>query len=198
MRRLCSDCRRPYTPEPETLRAMGVTEAEAATVTYYRADGCHKCNETGYRGRVGIYEIMTVTDSLRRLIAQRGSEAQLREAALSAGMISLGEDGLEKVKAGLTSPQELLRVVTEVRQARTLCPGCNVPVSPEFAACPACGHALGGGCPHCRKPVQPEWKFCPYCAKSTSVATAREPSRRFAARNMPELPGPRNVAEFKK
>ncbi len=199
VRRLCADCRRPYTPEPETLRAMGVSESESGAQMFYRADGCEKCNLTGYRGRVGIYEIMAVTDSLRRLIAQRGAEAQLREAAIAAGMITLGEDGLLKVKAGMTSPQELLRVVTEVRQTRALCPGCGMATSPDFSVCPTCGHGLGGGCPHCRRPIQAEWKFCPYCARGTSVTGTKRQSRRLASqRSVPELPAPRNVAEFKK
>ena len=200
VRRLCMDCRRPYTPEPETLRAMRVSDAEAATLTFYRADGCEKCNQTGYRGRVGIYEIMAVTDDLRRLIAQRGAEAQLREAALASGMLSLGEDGLLKVKAGVTTPQELLRVVTEGRETRALCPECGTRVAPDFSACPGCGHRVGGGCPYCRRPIQAEWKFCPYCAKSTSAPGARKsPSRSIASRRtVAELPPARNVAEFKK
>jgi type IV pilus assembly protein PilB len=201
MRRLCSHCKRPYTPDSETLRAMSVTETEAATLTFYRAVGCDQCNQTGYRGRVGIYEIMPVTDKLRRQIAQRGSEAQLRDAALSAGMVSLGEDGLLKVKAGVTTPEELLRVVTEVREAKSLCSNCGVTVSPDFVACPSCGHHVGSGCPHCQKPVQPGWKFCPYCAKSTDPATARKgggATKKFKQRELPELPAASNVAEFKK
>ena len=199
VRRLCMDCRRPYTPESETLRAMRIAEGEAAALTFFRADGCEKCNHTGYRGRVGIYEIMTVTDDLRRLIAQRGAEAVLREAALGAGMISLGEDGLLKVKAGITTPHELLRVVTEVRETRALCPACGTRITPEFHACPTCGHRVGGGCPHCHRPVQPEWKFCPYCARSTDAAAGRKrPSRGVPGRRMvAELPAA-NVAEFKK
>ena len=199
MRRLCMDCRRPYTPEPETLRAMCISDDEAAALTFYRADGCEKCNQTGYRGRVGVYEIMTVTDDLRRLIAQRGAEAQLREAALAAGMLSLGEDGLQKVKAGVTTPQELLRVVTEVRETRPVCPECGTHVAPNFAACPNCGCRIGGGCPHCRRPIEPEWKFCPYCARSTDVASARKKSSRslVSRRAVAELPTG-NVAEFKK
>jgi type II secretory ATPase GspE/PulE/Tfp pilus assembly ATPase PilB-like protein len=199
MRRLCPHCRRPYTPDPETLRAMSVTEQEASTLTFYRAVGCDQCNETGYRGRVGIYEIMHVNDKLRRLIAQRGSEAALRDAALGSGMNSLGEDGLLKVKAGVTTPEELLRVVTEVREARSLCPGCGAGVSPDFHACPACGHRVGGGCPHCYKPIQTGWKFCPYCAKSTEMPRPKTNQRRLRnQRDIPELPPARNVAEFKK
>jgi RNA polymerase subunit RPABC4/transcription elongation factor Spt4 len=177
---------------------MSVSDAEAATLTFNRAVGCDHCNHTGYRGRVGIYEIMHVSDTLRRLIAQRGSEAQLRDAALSGGMISLGEDGLMKVKAGVTTPDELLRVVTEVREARALCPECGVSVSPDFVACPTCGHRVGGGCPHCSRPIQAGWKFCPYCAKSTDVAPKKASQRRLRhQKEVRELPAA-NVAEFKK
>src|SRR5205085_5644749 len=108
MRRLCMQCRRPYTPDPETLRAMSISESEAGALTFYRAVGCDQCNHTGYKGRVGIYEVMTVTNELRKHITQRGAEAELRQTALTTGMISLGEDGLLKVKAGVTTPQELL------------------------------------------------------------------------------------------
>ena len=195
MRRLCTHCRRPYTPDAEALRGMSVPEAEAATITFYRAVGCDHCHHTGYRGRVGIYEVMAVTDQLRRLIAQRGSEAQLREAALAAGMLSLGEDGLQKVRAGVTTPDELLRVVTEVRATRTTCAGCGAGVSADFQACPACGNRVGSGCPHCERPLQPGWKFCPYCSQSTE--TKKAPRRLRERRTGRELP-PARVADFKK
>ena len=197
VRRLCADCKCPYTPETEALRAMSVTEAEAATVTFYRAVGCDQCNETGYRGRVGIYEIMPVTDELRRQIALKGNEALLRDAALAAGMLSLGEDGLQKVKAGVTTPQELLRVVTEVRETKAVCPKCGVSLARDFVVCPACGHRVGGGCRHCGRPMQPDWQFCPYCAKG--AAASRRGSRKLGSkRAAPELPAASNVTEFKK
>ena len=204
VRRLCTHCRRPYTPESETLRAMSVPEAEAAAMTFYRAVGCDQCSQTGYRGRVGIYEIMPVTDDLRRHITLKGSEAQLRDAALAAGMPSLGEDGLLKVKVGVTTPEELLRVVTEVRETKAVCPECGVSLARDFVACPACGHSVGGGCQHCGRPMQPDWKFCAYCAKSAAAAKparsrAKPRSRKLASKaKLPELPAASNVAEFKK
>ena len=197
VRRLCNHCRSAYTPESETLRAMNVTEAEAATLTFYRHVGCDQCNQTGYRGRVGIYEIMSVTDELRRHIALKGSETALRDAALAAGMTSLGEDGLLKVKAGVTTPQELLRVVTEVRETKAACPSCGAVLARDFVACPACGHSVGIGCPHCGRPMQPEWKFCPYCAKG--AAAAKRGSRKLAPkRKIRELPAGNDVDEFEK
>ncbi len=199
VRRLCEHCKRPHTPEAETLRALGILEADAATLTFYRAVGCEHCNQTGYRGRLGIYEIMVVTDDLRRTIAQVGSEARLRDAALAGGMISLGEDGLLKVKAGVTTPQELLRVVTEVRRSQSRCPECSETVAADFTVCPNCGHHVGGGCPHCGKPVKPGWKFCPFCARSTAGRPARRRAKRLEpTRPGRELPAASNVAEFKK
>jgi type IV pilus assembly protein PilB len=201
VRRLCVHCRRQYTPPPDTLRALNMTDADAATIPFYKSVGCDQCNHTGYRGRIGIYEVMRVTDKVRRLISSKAPEDQIREAALASGMISLGEDGLSKVKSGITTPEELIRVVTEVREMRTLCPGCGAAVGVDFNACPTCGKRLGGGCPHCGRAMQPGWNFCPYCARST--VEAKRPKRLRERERRPGREGPRelpaaNVAEFKK
>jgi len=202
VRRLCVHCRRQYTPPPEVLRALNIAEADAASIPFYKAVGCDQCNHTGYRGRIGIYEVMRITDKLRRLIAARVTEDQIRDTAVSGGMITLGEDGLAKVKSGVTTPEELLRVVTEVREMRTLCGQCGTAVGVDFNACPNCGKRLGGGCPHCGRALQPGWNFCPYCAKS--AAEPKKPQKRLRDRQSRdtrdgrrELP-PANVAEFKK
>ena len=200
VRRLCVHCRRQYTPPPDTLRALNMTESDAATIPFYKSVGCDQCNHTGYRGRIGIYEVMRVTDKVRRLISARAPEDQIREAALSGGMISLGEDGLAKVKSGITTPEELIRVVTEVREMRTLCGGCGSAVGVDFNACPSCGKRLGGGCPHCGRALQPGWNFCPYCAKSTTEGKQVKPKRlreRRGREGPRELPAA-NIAEFKK
>ncbi|MBE3076803.1 MAG: Flp pilus assembly complex ATPase component TadA [Actinobacteria bacterium] len=193
VRRLCPQCRRQYTPEAETLRALNLSEADATQFVFYRAVGCEECNHTGYRGRTALYEVMRVSDKVRRLIAQKGGEDLVREAAASSGMISLGEDGLAKVKAGVTTAEELLRVVTEVRELRTLCPGCSGTVSMDFVACPHCGHRLSGGCPKCNRALQPGWSFCPFCATNTTQGKSR---KKLRDRRTLELPAS-NVAEFK-
>jgi type IV pilus assembly protein PilB len=198
VRRLCVQCRRQYTPPPDTLRALNMTEADAATIPFYKSVGCDQCNHTGYRGRIGIYEVMRVTDKIRRLISARAPIDQLREAALSGGMISLGEDGLAKVKSGITTPEELIRVVTEVREMRTLCAQCGAAVGVDFNACPSCGKRLVGGCPHCGRALQPGWNFCPYCARS--AVEEKKPKRlrdRAGREGRRELPAA-NIAEFKK
>jgi type IV pilus assembly protein PilB len=200
VRRLCVNCRRQYTPPSETLRALNISDADAATIPFYKSVGCDQCSHTGYRGRIGIYEVMRVTDKLRRAVAARAPEAQIRDAAIAGGMVSLGEDGLAKVKSGITTPEELLRVVTEVREVRTLCTSCGSAVGVDFVACPHCGKRQGGGCPHCGRALQPGWNFCPYCARTTET---RRVGKRLRERELPsettrrELP-PANVAEFKK
>jgi type II secretory ATPase GspE/PulE/Tfp pilus assembly ATPase PilB-like protein len=199
VRRLCGNCRRQYTPPSETLRALNISDADAAAIPFYKSVGCDQCSHTGYRGRIGIYEVMRVTDKLRRAIASRASEAQIRDAAVVSGMVSLGEDGLSKVRSGVTTPEELLRVVTEVREVRTLCVGCGSAVGVDFVACPHCGKRQGGGCPHCGRALQPGWNFCPYCARPTET---KRTGKRLRERELPtesrrELPAAK-VAEFKK
>jgi hypothetical protein len=194
VRRLCQQCRRQYTPDAETLRALNMSEDTAAHFVFYKAVGCEDCNHTGYRGRMGIYEVMRVNDKIRRLVAQRAGEDMIRDAAIAAGMITLGEDALAKVKTGLTSAEELFRVVTEVKEVRTLCPGCQGTVGVDFMACPHCGYRLLNGCQKCGRSLQAGWQFCPYCTTSTVTKPSKRQLR--AERRAPELP-PSNVAEFK-
>jgi type IV pilus assembly protein PilB len=193
VRRLCLSCRRQYTPDAETLRTLNISESDAAHFAFFKAVGCEECNHIGYRGRMGIYEVMRVTDKVRRLIAQRSGEDIIRDAAIAGGMVTLGEDALSKVKSGATSVEELFRVVTEVKEVRTLCPGCQAAVGVDFMACPHCGHRLNAGCAKCGRQLQAGWQFCPYCTTSTA---ARPSKKQLREQRRPELP-PGNVAEFK-
>jgi type IV pilus assembly protein PilB len=197
VRRLCSACRRQYTPNSDTLRALNISETEAANIPFYRPVGCDACHQTGYKGRIGIYEVMKITDRLRRMIAQRASEDAVREVAQTTGMLTLGDDALAKVKAGVTTAEELLRVVTEVREMRSVCPGCNGPVALDFVACPSCGRRLSGACPGCSRSLQPGWTFCPYCARGTEARSDRRLRERKVARELPPA-NVSNVTEFKK
>ncbi|MCX7831281.1 MAG: type II/IV secretion system protein [Actinobacteria bacterium] len=108
-RRLCPECKEPYTPKREWLEELRFPDAEEVAVLF-RARGCPKCNNTGYKGRIGIYEVMEVNDEIEMLAAKKAPTEKIREAALRNGMRTLRQDGLLKAKLGITSVEEVLRV----------------------------------------------------------------------------------------
>ena len=111
-RRLCHECREPYKPTHEMLRMNGFPpKALSDDLTFYRARGCPRCNNTGYRGRLGIYEVMVVSEAIRRLIVERKSSDEVSRVAEAEGMRTLREDGLERVLQGVTSMEEIARVI---------------------------------------------------------------------------------------
>jgi len=110
VRRLCMECRKPYTPDIAQLKMLGFVPASGIL---YSAQGCAACGNTGYRGRSGIYELLTVDDDLRRLVHDRVSEQALREHAVARGMRSLRDDGMRWVGQGLISLEEVLRVTRD-------------------------------------------------------------------------------------
>jgi general secretion pathway protein E len=110
VRCLCLECRKPIAPDPAQILALGFTPAAG---TLYSAQGCAACNHTGYRGRTGIYELLTVDDDLRRLIHDRASEQTLRTHVASRGMRSLRDDGIRLASQGIISLEEVVRVTRE-------------------------------------------------------------------------------------
>ncbi|HUX65124.1 type II secretion system ATPase GspE [Sulfuricella sp.] len=110
VRRLCLECRKPFAADAAQLRALGFTPTDG---TLYSAQGCPACNRTGYRGRTGIYEFLTVDDDLRRLVHDRASEQVLRAHAVSRGMRSLRDDGMRLAAQGVISLEEVVRVTRE-------------------------------------------------------------------------------------
>ena len=111
-RRLCDKCKEPYVPDPQELREAGFTEEQMGQIHHlYRAVGCEACSRTGYRGRFGLYEVMPMTEEIERLTVERASSEAIRAVALEQGMIDLRADGLMKAMRGLTSIEEIARVV---------------------------------------------------------------------------------------
>jgi type IV pilus assembly protein PilB len=108
-RRLCDKCKTPYRPEPAVAAQVGLPVGE--DVTLYRPDGCPTCSSTGYRGRLAISEVMLMSEDLQRMAVERRPSDELKRLAVEQGMTTLREDGLEKVRRGLTSLEEVLRVV---------------------------------------------------------------------------------------
>lgn len=198
VRRLCVNCREQETPPADVLRRLNIQEEGAASIAFYRATGCEQCNHTGYRGRVGVFELMTIDDAMRRLIASRASDRELREAAVASGMVTLAEDALSRLRGGVTTVEELLRVVDDFRGVRPLCGACGVAVDVDYVACPRCGARLSHSCPQCGRSLQRDWNFCPYCARGAQARSAARGPHQAAGRSRRRLPRGGKVAEFKK
>jgi type IV pilus assembly protein PilB len=113
-RKLCSHCCEMYIPTREEMLASRFTPEQVAAadgVSLYRKKGCPRCNQTGYKGRIGIYQLMVMTEELSHLAATHASRDELERAAIGSGMGTLWDDGLAKVASGLTSIEEIGRVL---------------------------------------------------------------------------------------
>src|SRR5262249_35468883 len=106
VRKLCPDCKTPYEPDANERSVFGRNKPDRL----YKAVGCGACNFSGYRGRTGIYELLTADDELRHRVHDSAAESDVREYAVEAGMTRLRDDGLRWVREGATSLDEVLRV----------------------------------------------------------------------------------------
>jgi type IV pilus assembly protein PilB len=109
IRRVCKDCKEAHSSPAEALIEIGFSAEEAKTLKTYKGKGCSTCNNTGYKGRIGLYEVMEVTDEVRELILIGASALELRKKAREDGMITLRESGLHKIRAGVTTVEEVVR-----------------------------------------------------------------------------------------
>jgi type IV pilus assembly protein PilB len=109
IRRVCSGCKEEVHYPPEALVEIGFPADEARTLKMYRGRGCETCLNTGYKGRIGLYEVMEVTDELRELIIIGASAIELRRKAIELGMITLRESGLYKLREGVTTVEEVVK-----------------------------------------------------------------------------------------
>ncbi len=109
VRRVCAACKQPNPVPPAALTKVGYKADDAGAVVPMHGAGCEKCNGTGYKGRVGLYEVMEVTDSLKELILVGASGLELRRKAMEEGMLTLRQSGLRKIKDGVTTIEEVLR-----------------------------------------------------------------------------------------
>jgi type IV pilus assembly protein PilB len=109
VRRICKECKSPIEVPPQAFIDAGFTPEEAKDVTAQKGRGCSTCNNTGYKGRVGLYEVFDLTDDVRQLILEGASAIELKQKAMDEGMISLRRSGLTKVRDGVTTLEEVVR-----------------------------------------------------------------------------------------
>ncbi len=113
VRKICQECKRPTTVDPKALKELEVENGDVGKLIAYHGSGCKRCNNSGYRGRLGIYELFIVTDRFKDLIIEKAGSNILKREARRSGMRTLREDGWQKVKAGLTTIEEVMRVTQE-------------------------------------------------------------------------------------
>src|SRR3989441_1718955 len=111
VRRICQSCRVLDAPDPGDLLAIGVADGHG--VELFRGEGCEACRKTGYKGRVGIYELFIITEEIRSLILRKASTGEIRRVAVEQGMVTLREDAWTKARTGFTTIEEILRVTQE-------------------------------------------------------------------------------------
>jgi type IV pilus assembly protein PilB len=158
-RRLCVHCRAQRTARAEELALFGLPPRD---VQVFAPVGCMRCDGTGYRGRIGIYELLIVSPRIRERIARRAPAAALAEVARARGFTTLGLDAWGKVRAGLTSIPEVAPLLALAEVERALCPHCAAPTRSSFNACPSCGVRLRTRCT-CGALLDAAWHFCAAC-----------------------------------
>jgi len=110
VRVICPECKEAYTPPVEAFRRLNLS-MDLESITFYRGRGCERCRQSGYKGRIGVFELMVMNDHIRELVLKKAPAHRIRDESLDAGMTTLRQDGMQKVLEGVTTMEEALRVV---------------------------------------------------------------------------------------
>jgi type IV pilus assembly protein PilB len=170
VRTICPDCKEEYVPNQDSLARLNLDQNDLP-FKFYRGAGCLNCNNTGFKGRTVIEEIMIIGPKVRELIQSSATADTLREAAMAMGMTTLGMSGIKKIERGVTTIDEVLKAVHEKEELTTVCPTCGKTVSLDFKDCPYCKNPIVPTCSSCKRIVQPDWVVCPYCRNSLKPET---------------------------
>jgi type II secretory ATPase GspE/PulE/Tfp pilus assembly ATPase PilB-like protein/FixJ family two-component response regulator/RNA polymerase subunit RPABC4/transcription elongation factor Spt4 len=168
VRKICNSCKIEKPPDEETIQLLKISK-ESIGEKVFCGKGCEKCNNTGYLGRTGIFEIFMMNDDFRYLISSNYKESELMNMARASGMRTLIEDGLEKVKSGETTLEELVRVIGPQTKHERQCNNCKRTIDAKFLFCPYCGTFKQNFCKQCMIPLEEDWNTCPLCGQSKLI-----------------------------
>ena len=160
----CAACVAPYEPDSRTLALLGLRVSDLGDATPRRGRGCGECAGTGYRGRVGVFEVLPVTAALRQVLLSTPTEAAIGTAARAAGMSTLRSSALAAAHRGSTTYEEVLRATHVDAVSAPVCPSCARSLAEDMVACPWDGTPLRKDlCPECSRQTDAEWTTCPWC-----------------------------------
>jgi len=177
VRRICERC----------TQAFPISETEWAVLGYpkvkevQRGVGCEHCSQSGYKGRLAIFEYMRIEDDMHRLILDRASPYTIRHFAQRKGMLLMAEFAKRAVLEGNTTVAEIQRAVLAEEGKEQLCSNCQRVVNLDFTICPFCQHVLKEKCGGCSNPVEASWEACPICGKEVDREWKRRHCRRCLA-----------------
>lgn len=162
VRKICPNC---MTSDPDAEKILNLLNMENLSGRFdpKTGSGCRECSNTGYKGRTGIFEIWVMPPRIKGLIRKNGSQARLMDAARQEGVVTLYESALEKIKIGITSASEVLRVLGPQHINILNCSKCRKKIGYSHRFCPYCGKAVRPECPECGTLMQPDFLFCPAC-----------------------------------
>jgi len=166
VRRICPHCKTDDNPAMDKLCSLRLKAP--LDFSPKKGAGCARCNSSGYKGRIGLFEVFEIDDELKGLIYSGASEKELLKAARWGGMKTLFEDAMDKVRSGITTLDEVLRVLGPQNRLEIECANCQARLEERFPFCPYCGHPLVLRCSGCGRTLENDWKNCAYCGMETS------------------------------
>jgi hypothetical protein len=156
----CDACLESYIPNGDVLERVGWIDPE---FSFTRGKGCWACHGSGFKGRIGIYELLRMTPAVREAINGRSPESVIREAAIRTGMIPLLQAAQNHIRQGKTPPEEVMRVIQWVDEGQTSCPQCGKTGSPQTGKFHHCESKAELVCACCGQSGDPGWQVCPHC-----------------------------------
>ena len=162
VRKICRHCKEEIIPDDDMMQLLNLTTKQIGGKVF-KGKGCPQCGDTGYTGRVGLFEIFVMSEDFRHIISGNYKESDVLNLAISTGMLTLLDAGIAKVKSGDTTLEELIRVLGPQTRHEFKCPSCNAMIDMKFLFCPYCGNFKHNVCKLCRMPLEEEWIQCPFC-----------------------------------
>ena len=164
VRKICPECKETREYDEKLVNVLGLTNSNLPD-KLYSGKGCEKCNNTGYQGRVGLFEVFQMNEEFRHFLTTDYHETELLNMSKSLGMETLLEDGVRKVVEGETTLDEILRILGPAVEYEYFCSKCNSKLDLRFSTCPYCGVTQKIICRNCQARLHDDWKACPYCGE---------------------------------